>query len=91
MRRIRDVDVPNWGKRVFPKKVLPNLAHPVVVPFFKLAGWLAIRCHCKIQCENKKLKVIETIFNSFQCFLPYDDDYKNDDYYYLQRIQSHDQ
>jgi hypothetical protein len=39
MRRIRDVDVPNLGKRVFPKKVLPNLAHPVVVPFFKLAGW----------------------------------------------------
>jgi len=39
--RIRGVDVPNWGKRVFPKKVLPILAHPGVVPFFKLAGWLA--------------------------------------------------
>jgi hypothetical protein len=30
--------VPISGKRVFPKKVLPNLAHPVVVLFFKLAG-----------------------------------------------------
>jgi hypothetical protein len=28
MRRFRGVDVPNLGKHVFPKKVLPILAHP---------------------------------------------------------------
>jgi hypothetical protein len=69
MRRIRGVDVPKMGKRVFPKKVLPIWAHPGVVPFFKLAGRLGFRCHCKIQCENKKLKAFELSFNLFQCFL----------------------
>jgi hypothetical protein len=34
----RGFDVPNLGKRVFLKKVLPIWAHPGVVPFFKLAG-----------------------------------------------------
>jgi len=36
INEIGGLDVPNLGKHVFQKKVLPNLAHPAVVPFFKL-------------------------------------------------------
>jgi hypothetical protein len=47
------LDVPISGKRVFPKKVLPNLAHYCVVPFFKLG------CHCECHFKNEKLKAFE--------------------------------